>query len=298
MQTAAEDSLLEYLQSSWIIKIFKSFEIDKSCFEGNPNFSTVAQSIANVGGASHYEHSSQDDDEDIDEQDSPLQFSYSTSFGTVSANAPFLTISGNTGFVLITPKRYWSFLDGNYSSGETNRIKVEYLQVEEKVLLPNDEDEIVGEGWEHTTKSGERDLRYNGNREVYFVQRYVIVLRLQNKSKWKLGDFRKPESITLYTEFHSLLGVEYDLDQIEFNESKEDTSEEKEEAWYDILGISPNVSEEEIKVAYEEKIKQYHPDRVSGLGDKLKIVAEREAQKINWAKKEGLKKHRPERKAG
>jgi hypothetical protein len=44
----------------------------------------------------------------------------------------------------------------------------------------------------------------------------------------------------------------------------------------------------EIKAAYREKIKQYHPDLVSGLGEKLRRLAESESQKLKAAKDEGL----------
>jgi len=40
---------------------------------------------------------------------------------------------------------------------------------------------------------------------------------------------------------------------------------------------------EQIKSAYRKKISEYHPDKVNGLGDKLKALAEEESKRINLA---------------
>lgn len=58
--------------------------------------------------------------------------------------------------------------------------------------------------------------------------------------------------------------------------------------WYEILDVSPIATEDEVRAAHRDKIKQYHPDRVSSLGEKLRLVAEQESKKLNAAKKEGL----------
>lgn len=42
---------------------------------------------------------------------------------------------------------------------------------------------------------------------------------------------------------------------------------------YQVLGVAPGASREEIDSAYKSLMKQYHPDRVHGLGDELQKVA-------------------------
>jgi len=42
---------------------------------------------------------------------------------------------------------------------------------------------------------------------------------------------------------------------------------------HEILGISPNASSREIHEAYKKKIKQYHPDKLSHLGEEFSNLA-------------------------
>jgi hypothetical protein len=62
------------------------------------------------------------------------------------------------------------------------------------------------------------------------------------------------------------------------------TMPEPEEASHArILGLAGAFGFAEVKKAYHERMKEYHPDRVAGLGPKLREVAEIESKKINAA---------------
>ena len=50
-----------------------------------------------------------------------------------------------------------------------------------------------------------------------------------------------------------------------------------------VLGLMKNASSSDIKLAYRTKMKGYHPDKVAHLGEKLKIIADREAKRLNTA---------------
>jgi len=76
----------------------------------------------------------------------------------------------------------------------------------------------------------------------------------------------------------------------QFNEEKEfktnpesETSDDTE--WYEVLGVKPSSTKEEIQTAYKSLIRQYHPDKVASLGEDLRILAERKSKEINVAYK-------------
>jgi hypothetical protein len=52
---------------------------------------------------------------------------------------------------------------------------------------------------------------------------------------------------------------------------------------YKVLGISPTATPEEVRASYRKKIREYHPDRVAGLGEKLRKMADEESKQINKA---------------
>jgi DnaJ domain len=54
-------------------------------------------------------------------------------------------------------------------------------------------------------------------------------------------------------------------------------------AWWEVLGVPEEASLEEAKVAYRTRVKQYHPDRVAGLGAEFSELAERKTRQLNDA---------------
>jgi hypothetical protein len=60
-----------------------------------------------------------------------------------------------------------------------------------------------------------------------------------------------------------------------------------EKLWYEVLDVSSISNLDEIKLAYKKKIRQYHPDKVAGLGPEFIIIAEAKSKEINEAYKKG-----------
>jgi len=59
---------------------------------------------------------------------------------------------------------------------------------------------------------------------------------------------------------------------------------------FPILQVNRTASHKEIKTAYRKRMLEYHPDKVSKLGEELKVLAEKKAKQINSAF-EILKEH-------
>ena len=54
-------------------------------------------------------------------------------------------------------------------------------------------------------------------------------------------------------------------------------------AAHEVLGVEPDASQEEIKRAYQQKIRQYHPDRVANAAPELQELAEKRSKELNAA---------------
>ena len=52
---------------------------------------------------------------------------------------------------------------------------------------------------------------------------------------------------------------------------------------YAVLGLSDDASDGEVDRAYRRLIAQYHPDRLTGAADELRLQAEDKAREINAA---------------
>jgi len=52
---------------------------------------------------------------------------------------------------------------------------------------------------------------------------------------------------------------------------------------WQVLGVAPDAGAATIRAAYQEKIQQYHPDKVAALGPELREIAERRTRQINDA---------------
>jgi DnaJ domain len=311
MSHDANDDIIRHLKrqerplTAWL---FGSVQLDQRYFDPNPNFSTALRRIEDIQTITHFNHddpfleNQEEESEELTDANHRLTVGYVRKYKRLRASTPFVVISGATGFLILTPLRYWSFLDKKYSSGDTKKIGLESFYYDHKLTSPRPADEILQETWKYATKSGDRDMRYKDNISVTLVRRYGLTLRLQNGSKWELGGLLEDEQDQLLKSWQEITDQkvtenEETLDNEEYDEidgddqvSEDDQDEEEyqDEPWHEVLGVSPDATRDEIKEAYREKIKQYHPDRVSGLGVKLKALAEIETQKLNAAKEEGL----------
>jgi hypothetical protein len=62
----------------------------------------------------------------------------------------------------------------------------------------------------------------------------------------------------------------------------------EEAAWFEVLGVSPSATIDDVKQAYKTLVKRNHPDRVQGMSPVFIRIAEAETKKINSAYAEAL----------
>lgn len=72
-------------------------------------------------------------------------------------------------------------------------------------------------------------------------------------------------------------------DEASESDSAKEVQSEPVENWHIVLNVGADAPPDQIKAAYREAIKQYHPDSFEGRGQKIKDVANQETRRINAA---------------
>jgi hypothetical protein len=71
--------------------------------------------------------------------------------------------------------------------------------------------------------------------------------------------------------------------QKQHEEAKRQQEARRECKWWEVLGISPEATLADAQKAYRLMMRQYHPDKVAGLGPELIQLAEQKSRELNAA---------------
>lgn len=58
---------------------------------------------------------------------------------------------------------------------------------------------------------------------------------------------------------------------------------QRQPPWHEVLGVSPDATQEQIVSAYRARMSEYHPDKAANLGPDIRALAEQRAKEINAA---------------
>jgi hypothetical protein len=80
------------------------------------------------------------------------------------------------------------------------------------------------------------------------------------------------------------------FEQLHFDGAQErlEGADEQEADWRSVLQVSQSATAEEIRTAYRLLIKQCHPDRVHGMSEEFRRLAEAETKRLNFAYQQAL----------
>ena len=143
---------------------------------------------------------------------------------------------------------------------------------------------VVDYTWLRVNRDGSPDRRFSYNRQIPVVRYGVIEL----SSASGLNVHLQVSSLQHALEFANLWNEAFSSPGDSKRKATADKAVNKDEyvngkSAYEILSVSPSSSADEINAAYREKAKQYHPDRVEGLGPELKSLAVEKMKEINAA---------------
>ena len=100
---------------------------------------------------------------------------------------------------------------------------------------------------------------------------------------WKFDIFFRPDSKEETNFQEEVVEEPKESKQTEREETvePEKQSDPQEEDFASVLGLIAPYDMDDVKSAYRTLIAQYHPDKVSRMGDEIRDVAERKAKEIN-----------------
>lgn len=172
--------------------------------------------------------------------------------------------------------------------------------------------EVVGRTWLHSKKDGGPDLRYSHNPAISIIAYALLTFGTPKDSTYQIAISNNINAQKFYNDFIAYINSyqgrqqqrEYSRqnsyshnyqqdnrgssDSHKSNDSKTRSQTESSgiltlESARTILGVRMGASQDEIRKAYLELVKKYHPDKVSHLAEEFRVIAENRMKEINAA---------------
>ncbi len=211
--------------------------------------------------------------------------------------------------LIIAPNKFWAQQGRVRATGDLRSIRLEKFPTYIWTKRPSNDDEIVRVNWLHPrrTDPNKPDLRYNKNYATYQVRHFNLALQIGAKNwtftpcnRYVLDSAmlalqrilnRTPEGNPWDDATRTHNSYSEQTEQTKHTEEKNVNVENDIRKWWEVLGVSPNASPDEIKQAKRSAVQKCHPDRVNGLDPDLVNLATKKLTEINaaydQAKKEG-----------
>lgn len=187
------------------------------------------------------------------------------------------------------PDYIFVFQNGQYGAVSYQNFGVSFsiTQYIESQGVPRDT-QIVDYTWQYVNKKGGPDRRFNNNRQIPVVQ-YGFV---QLTSSTGLNIHLHGSNVAHAKTFANVLQPGFSNNSY-YRETKYSntnnfggssaTVNDKIKIAYEVLGVPFNTSPEQVRSAYLQMAKMYHPDRLSGLAPEFIDMAQERMKEINEA---------------
>lgn len=167
----------------------------------------------------------------------------------------------------------------SYCDLEADYFQIPFYEDEE---IPDDSP-LLNYRWKYAKADGSPDRRFNDN---FSIPRLMYgLIHLRSKSGFELGVLvSNPERAELVAEGFRIIKEALESNRhagstINRNQFKAHTTKTA----FEILGVSSEMSLEEIRKVYRELAKTYHPDKFAHLGAEMRTISERRMKEINIA---------------
>lgn len=209
------------------------------------------------------------------------------------------------------PDRLYVYSNKTYGAVEYSSLQVGFdtTRFIEEQGVPSDAT-VVGQTWRFVNKNGTPDRRFNNNYQIPIAQYAQVALRsttgmnllLQASSVQSAGQFA--ELFRSYQEFDKPQAQRQSPPRSSTASHQNNAQEQsssgarqrrtasrpsttpKVRDCYDVLGLSPTCTKEEMTAKYRQMVKDYHPDRVSHMAPEFQQLATQKLQEINTAVEE------------